>query len=141
VLVKLLVGDAGLHRRVEVAGIDLHNPVHRREVEADPAPQRRNVTLEGRPGSERNDWYLVARADLDGFAHLAGGVHEGDGVRRHAGMVRRILAVPFTHRGGGRQAIAQQLLQRGNGRLASSGDYGFDGGGHAHNTFMAVVLV
>ena len=94
VLVELLVGDTGFHRHVEVTGIDLHNPVHRRELEADPAPQRRNVTLEGRPGSERDDWHLVARADFDDFAHLASRVHEDDGVRRHTGMVRRILPVP-----------------------------------------------
>ena len=54
---------ARLHRRAEILGGDLDDPVHPREIEADPAPGRDHVALEARAGSERRHGHAPLARD------------------------------------------------------------------------------
>ncbi len=47
--------DTRLHRRGEVVGRHVDDPVHPREVEADAAPDRDHLALEARAGAVRGD--------------------------------------------------------------------------------------
>src|SRR6516225_8636104 len=110
-------------------------------MNADPAVQGRDVTLQRGAAPTSDYGHLMARADLDDFAYIRSRVRESDRVRRHAGMVRGVLAVPLAHRSSGRQPVAQQLLQRGDHSLARGGSDRSDGRGQAHsNPFVAGVF-
>ena len=45
-LVELLVGNARFHSRIEIAGADLQDPVHPRDIDAHPAPQRHDIAFQ-----------------------------------------------------------------------------------------------
>src|SRR2546430_8285833 len=45
-LVELLAGDSGLNGSIEIFGVDTQDPVHLRQVEANAASKRSDVTLE-----------------------------------------------------------------------------------------------
>ena len=97
-LVELFVGNAGLHRCIEIARADLQNPVHPRDVDAHPALQRHDMAFQASATAKRDNRHLVSRADLDDLAYLMGRLSEGDGVRRCTGMIGGILAVLLAHR-------------------------------------------
>ena len=114
--IELVAGDARLDQAVEVLGVDLEHLAHLREIERDPAAERRDVALErgARPVGDHRQ--AMAGADLDDGTHFFGRMREGDRVGRGAGMVGLILAVLLAHRHGRAQAVAEQgadLVQRG----------------------------
>ena len=53
--VELLARNARLHAAIEILGVDFEHAIHLRQVDADAAVQRRNVTLERRADAERDD--------------------------------------------------------------------------------------
>jgi hypothetical protein len=87
-LVELLVGNARLDGGIEIAGTDLENPVHLRDIDTNPAPQRHDITFHAGASAKRNNRYLVSRTELDDLAHLLTRLREGDGWRRGTGRIR-----------------------------------------------------
>src|ERR1700680_1159155 len=83
--------------------------------------------------TKRDNRYLVSRTDLDDLAHLLGRVHECDGVRWNAGMIRGIPTMLLAHLRSRRQAIAQQLTEGDNRGVARGSCNGFNASRRSHS--------
>jgi hypothetical protein len=105
------VRNAGLHGGIKIARTDPQDPFHPRHVDTHPAPQGYDIAFQAAATAKGDDWDLVTRADFDDRADLLSRLREGNGVRRHAGMIRGIPAMLLAHQFVGRQAIAQELRQ------------------------------
>jgi hypothetical protein len=105
-LVELLVGNARFYCCIKIADADLQDPVHLREIDTHPAPERHDIAFQAGASAKRDNRYLVPRTELDDLAHLLDRLREGDSVRRHTGVIGRILAVLLAHRRSALQAIA-----------------------------------
>jgi hypothetical protein len=132
------MGNARFHSRIEIAGADLEDPVHPRDIDTHPAPQRQDIAFHAGTSAKRDQRHLVARADGDDFAHLLSRLGKGDGVRRYVRMIGRILTMLLAYLRGARQSNAQHLTQRYDCGIARGRVNGFSGNGQSHNdSFVA----
>src|ERR1700759_1253244 len=83
--------------------------------------------------TKRNNRHLVSRTEFDDLAHLLSRLHECDGVRWPAGVIRGIPAMFLAHVRSRRQAIAQQLTQGSNGGVARGSSNGFNSSRRSHS--------
>ncbi len=109
--VELLAGDAGLHRAVQVFGVDLQNLVHLHHVDRHAALDGDDMAFERGAGAERHDRHLVISADLDHLGDLFGRADEGDAVGVAVGVVGFVLAVVGADRRRGREPVAEECGQ------------------------------
>ena len=137
-LVELPAGHAGLDGCIEVANADPQDLVHPRDIDTDAAPQRRDMTFQAGATAKRDNRYFVSCAYLDDLAHLSGRLREGDSVRRYTGMIGGILAMLLAHRCGGRQAVAEQLMERCDRGIGHGGGNGFSRDRQGHRIRFAV---
>jgi hypothetical protein len=108
-LVKLLVGNARLYSCIEIAGADLQDLVHPRDIDTHTATQRQDMAFQAGATAKRDNRQLVPCTKLDDLAHLLCRLRKCDDVRRYTGMIGGILAMLLAHQFSGRQAIAQEL--------------------------------
>ena len=111
IFVQLLPRHARLHAAVQILGVDLQHLVHLGDVDGDAAVERRHMALQRGTGAEGNDRHLVLGAGLDDLLHLFRRMRVDHGVRRHHRVVVLALAVLLAHGLGGREAVAEALLQ------------------------------
>src|SRR5437667_209022 len=97
-LIELFAGNPGLNGSVEILGVDAQNPVHLRQVEANAAGKRGDVTLEGGPGAERDYWCGAFGAKSNDSGDLFGAARKGDRVRSMRGMIGFVLAMLSANR-------------------------------------------
>ncbi len=110
--VELLAGHAGLDRGREVLGVHGHDPVHPRQVQADPALDRQQVALQGRARAIGNqgDAVVVAVARHPGdLVHVPGEDHR---VGRHGRIRGLVAAMVLAHRPRRGAALAETRLER-----------------------------
>jgi hypothetical protein len=111
VLVQLLAAHAWLDDAVEILGMDLDDPVHQRQVQADPAAHGGEITLQRGAGAEGNNRDPVRAAQVHEIDHLLGRAGEDNRVGQHLGVVALAGAVLAAHVLRGREALAEAGLQ------------------------------
>ena len=83
--------------------------------------------------AKRDNRHFVPRTYLDDLAHLRGRLRECDGGRRYTGMIGGILAMLLAHRCCGRQAVAEQLMQRCDRSITRGRRNGFNRDRQGHS--------
>ena len=104
--VQLLARHARLDAAVEVVGVHLDDPVHRREVEAHAPVECGDVALERRADAEGDDRHACRVAQPHDRGHLFGRLRIDDDVGRRRVGEALAVAVLLAHRRVGHRALA-----------------------------------
>jgi hypothetical protein len=91
------MGNTGLDGSVQVARVDLNDPVHSREIDTDTAAQGEDMTFQPGASAKRNNRDFVLGTNFYDLADVRDRLGEGDRIRGMSLMVRSVFAMLLTH--------------------------------------------
>ena len=115
--IQFLAPHAGLNDAVEILGVDREDRVHPREVDADPAENRKRVALDRRTRAERYDRHAGSHAQPHAVGDFLGRRGKDDRVRQGLREMRLARAVLAADALAHRQRVAETLAKRRDERL------------------------
>ena len=128
IIVQFLARDAGLHDAVQIALVHGQDLAHLLEIERESPVRRIDMPFQRGPRPERNDGHAMCRGQLDDVADLLGRAWPYDRIGRLVRQPGHGVGVLAPDGLSGLYALAEALLQDGNGSGEIRSDQLWTGG-------------